>query len=62
MEGNGQLTITDASGRPVYSKTVNIQDGNNIFHIGDMNAAPGIYYIQISTGTTITDIVKHSLR
>ena len=62
MEGNGQLTITDASGRPVYGKSVNIQDGNNVFHIGDMNAAPGMYYIQVSNGTTTTDIVKHSLR
>ncbi len=62
MEGNGQLTITDASGRPVYGKSVSIQDGNNVFHIGDMNAAPGMYYIQVSNGTTTTDIVKHSLR
>jgi hypothetical protein len=62
MEGNGQLTITDASGRPVYGKSVNIQDGNNVFHIGDMNAASGMYYIQVSNGTNSTDIVKHSLR
>jgi hypothetical protein len=62
MEGNGQLTITDASGRPVYGKSVSIQDGNNVFHIGDLNAAPGMYYIQVSNGTTTTHIVKHSLR
>jgi hypothetical protein len=62
MEGNGQLTITDASGRPVYSTAVNIQDGNNVFHIGDLNAAPGMYYIQVTQSNTTTDIVKHSLR
>ena len=62
MEGNAQLSITDGSGRVVYSTSVNIQDGNNVFHIGDMNAAPGMYYIQVSNGTTTTDIVKHSLR
>ncbi len=62
MNGNGQLTITDASGRPVYEKSVNIQNGSNVFHIGDFNAAPGIYFIQVSNGTTTTDRVKHSLR
>jgi hypothetical protein len=62
MEGNGQLSIMDGSGRTVYSTSVNIQDGNNVFHIGDMNAVTGMYYIQVSNGTTTTHIVKHSLR
>ena len=62
MEGNGQLTITDASGRPVYQQSVSIQNGNNVFHIGDLNAAPGMYYIQVTQRNTTTDIVKHSLR
>jgi hypothetical protein len=62
MEGNGQLSIMDGSGRTVYSKSVNIQDGNNVFHIGDLNAAPGMYYIQVTQRNTTTDIVKHSLR
>jgi len=62
MKGNGQLTITDTRGTIVYAQSVNIQDGNNVFHVGDMNAAPGMYYIQVSNETTTTDIVKHSLR
>jgi hypothetical protein len=62
MEGNGQLSIMDGSGRTVYSKSVNIQDGNNVFHIGDLTAAPGMYYIQVSYGSIKTGIVKHSLR
>jgi len=62
MKGNGQLTITDTRGTVVYAQSVNIQDGNNVFHVGDLNAAPGMYYIQVSNETTTTDIVKHSLR
>jgi hypothetical protein len=62
MEGKGQLSIMDGSGRTVYSKSVNIQDGNNVFHIGDLTAAPGMYYIQVSYGSIKTSIVKHSLR
>ena len=62
MKGNGQLTITDGSGRSVYNTSVNIQDGNNVFHVGDLKAAPGMYYIKVTQGDQSTDMVKHSLR
>jgi hypothetical protein len=62
MTGTAVLNITDARGSVVYSKTVEIQHGHNIYHIADMTATPGMYYIQVSNGTTSTDIVKHSLR
>jgi hypothetical protein len=62
MEGLGKLTISDASGRSIYTIEVDIQQGNNVYFIEDLDAAPGIYYIQFSNGTTSTEIVKHSLR
>jgi hypothetical protein len=62
MEGDGQLTINDASGHLVYEKSVYIQDGNNLFHIEQLDAAPGLYYIKVSNGTITSKIVKHSLR
>ena len=61
MEGNGQLTILDASGRRVYEKAISIKNGNTIFHIGDFDVEPGMYYIQVSNGTS-SEIVKHILR
>jgi flagellar hook assembly protein FlgD len=62
MEGAGVITITDAKGTLVHTQDVNIQKGNTIFHMDNLNVAPGMYYIQVVNGNTSTDIVKHSLR
>jgi hypothetical protein len=62
MTGTAVLSITDVRGSVVYSKSVEIQYGHNVYHIADMTATPGMYYIQVTNGTTSTDIVKHSLR
>lgn len=62
MEGEGVITLTDSKGTIVYSQVVSIQNGNSIFHVNDLNVAPGMYYIQVTNGNNSTDIVKHSLR
>jgi hypothetical protein len=62
MEGAGVITITDTKGTVVYTQDVNIQNGNTIFRMDDLNVAPGMYYIQVANGNITTDIVKHSLR
>jgi hypothetical protein len=62
MEGAGVLTITDSRGSVVYTQDVNIQNGNSIFNMENLQVAPGMYYIQITNGSNATDIVKHSLR
>jgi hypothetical protein len=41
---------------------VTVEKGNNVFHIENMDVAPGMYYIKVSNGTTTSNIVKHSLR
>jgi hypothetical protein len=62
MEGAGVITLTDAKGTVVHTQDVSIQKGNTIFHMDNLNVAPGMYYIQVANGNTSTDIVKHSLR
>jgi hypothetical protein len=59
MTGTAVLSITDARGSVVYSKTVEIQHGHNVYHIAYMTATPGVYYIQVSNGTSSTMVVKH---
>jgi hypothetical protein len=57
----GKITITDSRGTELYSQDVAIEKGNNIFHIADLNAAPGMYYVKVSNGTK-TYTIKQSLR
>lgn len=62
ITGASVITITDARGMEVYKMNVTVEKGSNVFHIDHMEAAPGMYYIQVSNGTTTSNIVKHSLR
>ena len=62
ITGSSVITITDARGVVVYNMNVTVEKGNNVFHIDNMEAAPGMYYIQVSNGTNTSNIVKHSLR
>lgn len=62
ITGASVITITDARGMEVYKMNVTVEKGSNVFHIDHMEAAPGMYYIQVSNGTATSNIVKHSLR
>jgi hypothetical protein len=62
MIGAGLLKITDTRGMVIHSQVVSIIKGSNVFTISDLIAAPGVYYIQVSSRTTQSYIIKHSLR
>lgn len=62
ITGASVITITDARGMAVYTQNVTVTKGSNVFHIENIEAAPGMYYIQVSNGTATSNIVKHSLR
>jgi subtilisin-like proprotein convertase family protein len=62
LSGTSVITITDARGSEIYTQSVMVEKGSNVFHIDNMEAAPGIYYIKVSNGTATSNIVKHSLR
>jgi uncharacterized repeat protein (TIGR02543 family) len=62
MIGAGILKITDTRGMVIHSQEVSIIKGSNVFTISDLIAAPGVYYIQVSSRTTQSYIIKHSLR
>ena len=60
--GTSAISITDARGSEIYTQSVMVEKGSNVFHIDNMEAVPGIYYIKVSNGTATSNVVKHSLR
>jgi hypothetical protein len=62
LTGPSSIAVFDSRGVIVYRQDVLVEKGSNVFHIEDLDAAPGMYYIQVSNGTTTSYIVKHSLR
>jgi uncharacterized repeat protein (TIGR02543 family) len=62
LTGPSSVSVSDSRGLIVYRQDVLVEKGSNVFHIEDLEATPGIYYIQVSNGTTNSYIVKHSLR
>jgi len=62
LTGPSSISVFDSRGVIIYRQEVLVQKGSNVFHIEKMDAAPGMYYIQVSNGTNSSYIVKHSLR
>ncbi len=56
------ISIVDAHGKTVYSRTVDTDKGVNLYSFEDLNILPGMYYIQISNDLTTPNVVKHSFR
>jgi hypothetical protein len=59
MDGAGVLNVTDAKGAMVHTQDVDIQKGNSVFYMNNLNFAPGIYYIQVINGDNSTHMIKH---
>ena len=62
LTGPSSISVFDSRGVIIYRQDVLVEKGSNVFQIEKMDAAPGMYYIQVSNGTTTSYIVKHSLR
>jgi hypothetical protein len=62
ITGEAVVTITDSKGVIVKYLPVFVTKGSNTFHVNGFEAAPGMYYILVSNGTSSSSIVKHSLR
>ena len=62
LTGPSSISLFDSRGVIIYRQDVLVEKGSNVFHIEDLESAPGMYYIQVSNGTTTSYIVKHSLR
>lgn len=56
-----EIIITDAQGKVVNIKRVEVSKGSTVYSYEDLNLLPGIYYIQITSDLATPIIVKHSI-
>ncbi|NBR13850.1 MAG: T9SS C-terminal target domain-containing protein, partial [Crocinitomicaceae bacterium] len=62
IEGVGEITISDSKGLVIYSRSVQIEKGNNFFTINELSASPGLYYINLKSNKFASNVVKHIIR
>ena len=62
MVGDGKLIIKDTKGSEILNKEINIVSGINLYNIGGLNMVDGIYYIQVSNGNFLTQIIKQIIK
>ena len=55
------LTLSDLNGNAIYQENKNCEKGSNTFQLKSLAVAPGIYFIEVRIGETISR-VKHSIR
>jgi hypothetical protein len=56
-----ELIISDLNGNTIYLENKNCEKGSNTFQLKNLTVAPGIYFIEVRIGETISR-VKHSIR
>jgi hypothetical protein len=55
------MTISDLNGNTIYLENKNCEKGSNTFQLKNLTVSPGIYFIEVRIGETISR-VKHSIR
>jgi hypothetical protein len=56
-----ELMLSDLNGNTIYLENKNCEKGSNTFQLKNLTVAPGIYFIEVRIGETISR-VKHSIR
>ena len=52
-DGNMQVSVSDLSGKTVYSETTSYTEGNNMLNLNLDNLADGIYILKMQMGNTV---------
>ncbi len=62
LSGANVLTISDASGKVLYSIAVELEYGSGSFALEDLDLPAGLYYLQLNNGSHTSRVIKHSFR
>ncbi|NCV86672.1 MAG: T9SS C-terminal target domain-containing protein [Oxalobacteraceae bacterium] len=62
MVGSSVLMVRDTKGAELLNRSIEVKPGINLFNVGDMHLAPGVYYIQVVNGERATEVLKEVIR
>ena len=62
LSGANILTISDASGKVLYSIAIELENGSGSFALEDLDLPAGLYYLQLNNGSHTSRVIKHSFR
>ena len=62
LVGNATLMVKDTKCAMLLNRSIEVKPGINLFNVGDMNLAPGVYYIQVVNGERATEVLKEVIR
>jgi hypothetical protein len=62
LSGTNVLTISDASGKAIYSIAIELENGSGSFALEGLDLPAGLYYLQLNNGSHTSRVIKHSFR
>ena len=62
LNGANTLTISDASGKVIYSIAIELENGSGSFALEGLDLPAGLYYLQLNNGSHTSRVIKHSFR
>jgi hypothetical protein len=62
LSGVNVLSISDASGKVIYSIPCELENGSGSFALEGLDLPAGLYYLQLNNGSHTSRVIKHSFR
>jgi len=60
--GASILKVMDTKGSVIHQRTIDVKAGQNVIKIQDLDLSSGIYYLSLSNGDKLIEVIKLSIR
>jgi hypothetical protein len=60
--GASILKVMDTKGSVIHQRTIDVKEGQNLIKIQDLDLSSGIYYLSLSNGDKLIEVIKLSIR
>ena len=60
--GASILKVMDTKGSVIHQRTIDVKAGQNLINIQHLDLSSGIYYLSLSNGDKLIEVIKLSIR